>query len=320
MSAGTGCHPRLMRGAAGEYKDAMAYDVEIVTDDGDLCGEAPLWDPVRSRLVWLDYEAGLVFDYTPATGVKRVISRGLMVGGIARNEGDRLVFGGATGLHLWSGQSDYSTIAAELRGEPLCVNDMVAGPRGQVYAGTIHWGPQGMERPGCLFRCDPDGSLTVEDEGFELANGLGFGPDDRTLYVTDSTARTIHAYDVDATTGGLSGRRLFVSVPSDEGVPDGLTVDREGFVWSAQWYGGRVVRYDPDGRIERCVALPVRQVSSLAFGGDDCTDLYVTTAANSWKSTFAPPGYDWDAGNVGGPLYRVRTDIQGRPEHAARLT
>lgn len=298
----------------------MANDAEIIADDGNLCGEAPLWDPAAKRLVWLDYELGLVFEYIPATGAKRVISRDLMVGGIALGHGGRLVFGGATGLHVWSRQSEYRTIAADLHGAPLCVNDILAGPHGQVYGGTINWGPNGMERHGHLFRCDPDGSLVIEDEGFELANGLGLSPDDRTLYFTDSTARRIDAYDVDPTTGTLSGRRVFVRVPSDEGVPDGLTVDREGHVWSAQWYGGCVVRYDPDGRVERRISLPVRQVSSLAFGGDDYGDLYVTTAANSWTSPYAPPGYDFHAPNIGGSLYRIRTDFRGRPEHVAGLS
>lgn len=297
----------------------MDDHVEVVADDGNLCGEAPLWDPGRQALVWLDYETGLVFQYEPSTGDKQVISRDLMVGGIALNQGGRLVFGGATGLHIWRRQADYRTIASEHQGEPQCFNDIIAGPRGEVYAGTFQWGPNGMEKPGRLFRCAPDGSLTVEDEGFELANGLGLSPDDRMLYVTDSTARRIYAYDVHPATGKLSGRRVFVSVPAEEGVPDGLTVDREGFVWSAQWYGGRVVRYDPDGRVERRIALPVQQVSSLAFGGEELTDLFVTTAANSWQSPYAPPGYDFHAPNMGGALYRIRTDIEGRPEHVARL-
>jgi sugar lactone lactonase YvrE len=123
--------------------------------------------------------------------------------------GERLVFGGATGLHVRSRQSEYRTIASELHGDPLCVNDIIAGPRGQVYAGTFHWGPNGMEKHGRLVRCDPDGSLVIEDEGIEHANGLGLSPDDRTLYFTDSTARSISVYDVDPANGGLSGRRRF---------------------------------------------------------------------------------------------------------------
>jgi D-xylonolactonase len=205
----------------------MAHNLEIVANDGNLCGEAPLWDPAGRRLVWLDYETGLVFEHIPETGLTRVISRDLMVGGIALGRGGRLVFGGATGLHLWSRQAEYRTIAAEMHGEPLCVNDIIAGPRGQVYAGTFYWGPTGMEKPGRLVRCDPDGT------------------------------------------------------------------------------------------VERRIALPVKQVSSLAFGGDDYADLYVTSAANAWTSPYAPPGYDFHAPNTGGALYRIRTDGRGRPEHVA---
>jgi D-xylonolactonase len=158
----------------------------------------------------------------------------------------------------------------------------------------------------------------VVDEGIEIANGLGLSPDDRTLYFADSARRVIYAYDV-APSGSLSRRRIFVKIPSDEGLPDGLTVDREGFVWCAQWYGAQVVRYDPDGKVERRLPMPVLQVSSLIFGGPDLTDLYVTTAADPWPSSLAPPGYDPKAPNQGGSLYRFRLDVQGRLDHRAAL-
>src|SRR5207247_7061215 len=136
------------------------------------------------------------------------------------------------------------------------------------------------------------------EEGVELANGLGFSPDNRTLYFTDSAARKIYAYDVQPETGRLSNRRIFASVTADEGLPDGLTVDAEGFVWSAQWYGSQVVRYDPDGKVERRIAMPITQVSSVAFGGENLTDLYITSAGGSWASQLAPPGYNFDAPNI----------------------
>jgi D-xylonolactonase len=159
----------------------------------------------------------------------------------------------------------------------------------------------------------------VVDEGIEIANGLGFSPDNRTLYFADSARRVIFAYDVDASSGDLSRRRIFVQVPRDEGLPDGLTVDRKGFVWCAQWYGSQVVRYDPEGRVERRIALPVRQVSSVIFGGDDLSDLYVTTAADPWPSPLAPAGYDASAADQGGSLYRIRLDVQGRSDFPAAL-
>ena len=129
----------------------------------------------------------------------------------------------------------------------------------------------------------------------------------------------IYWYAIEQETGALSGRRVFVRVGTDEGLPDRLTVDDEGFVWSAQWYGGCVVRYDPDGTPERQIPLPVTQTSSFAFGGSDLNDLYVTSAAEPWRSAFAPRGYDWGAPNVGGSVYRLRLDVRGRLENRTSL-
>ncbi len=118
--------------------------------------------------------------------------------------------------------------------------------------------------------------------------------------------------------GGLTlgTRRTFVKLGLEEGIPDGITVDAEGFVWSAIWGGGCVIRFDPDGTEERRIRFPATQTSACAFGGADLTDLYVSTA--SWgtggpPSGLEPIGYDFSA-HRGGELYRVRLDIQGKPE------
>ncbi len=298
----------------------MSQEIEIVADDQNRTGEGPIWEAARRRMLWTDIEGALVYEYFPETGVKNVISRELSVGGIALNRTGELVFAGATGLHLWRSQDDFRTVATEYEGEPLFFNDMIAGPHGGVYAGTTHWGDDGMEQYGRLYLFGVDGAIRIVEEGIELANGLGFSPDDRTLYFTDSTARRIYAYDHDLHTGALSNRRTFVQIPTDEGLPDGMTVDAEGFVWSAQWYGSQVVRYDPDGKVERRIAMPVQQVSSVAFGGPDRTDLYITSAGDSWRSDYAPPGYDFDAPNIGGAFFRIHGDIAGHPEHLAALT
>ncbi|GMV98306.1 MAG: calcium-binding protein [Phycisphaerae bacterium] len=294
----------------------MGYHIEQVANMNDKCGEAPTWDATGRRLLWVDNESDLVHEFSTDTGRIAVLSRGLNVSGIALHRGPGLVFGGATGLHLWLGQDNYRTIASEYQGETLSINDLIAGPHGRIYAGTLYWGPDGMEKPGRLYLIGGDGSVRVVEEGVHLSNGLGFSPDDRTLYYTDSSRRLIYAYDVQAD-GGLARRRVFVRVPDDEGLPDGLTVDADGFVWSAQWYGGQVVRYDPQGRVALRIRMPMLQVSSATFGGADLTDLYVTTAGHSWRGGPAPPGYDFDAPNIGGPLYRVRLDVRGRLEHQA---
>ncbi|HVE40065.1 MAG TPA: SMP-30/gluconolactonase/LRE family protein [Planctomycetota bacterium] len=293
--------------------------LEIVARDSNLCGEAPIWDAAAKRLLWVDLGGSLVYEFLPGADTRRVLHRDLMVSGLALNAGDELVFAGATGLHLRSGSGAVRPLLAEHAGEALFFNDILADPKGRLYAGTIYWGANGMEKPGKLYLIEGAGRARVVDEGIEIANGLGFSPDNRTLYFADSARRVIFAYDVDPRSGDLSRRRIFVQIPRDEGLPDGLTVDRDGFVWCAQWYGSQVVRYDPEGRVERRIALPVRQVSSVVFGGDDLTDLYVTTAADPWPSPLAPPGYDPKAADQGGSLYRIRLDVQGRPDYRAAL-
>ena len=292
--------------------------IELICDEKNLCGEGPLWDARSGRLIWNDCASSLLFEYWPGEQRHRTIGRGLMIAGEALNHDGRLVVCGATGLHLWKEQDQFVTLASQHEGEVLVFNDMIAGPDGGVYAGTLYWDERGMTKHGKLYHISPAGKIQIVDDRLELANGLGFSPDGRTLYFADSAARTIWAYDVDRRDGSLRNKRIFVRVGDDEGIPDGLTVDAEGFVYSAQWYGGQVVRYDPDGHVQRRIKLPVTQVSSVAFGGAELCELYVTTAADPWPSALRPRGFDTSAPSGGG-LFRIRVETPGVNEHIARL-
>ena len=293
----------------------MSDMIETIASDNNLCGEGPLWDADNNRILWVDAESALIFRFSTADDSREVISRTLTVSGIALNTDNTLVVGGA-GLHLWRGQDDHDPILREHDGETLFFNDIIADARGRIYAGTLYWSEDGMQKTGKLYLVDTDGSVRIVDEGIKLSNGLGFSPDNKTLYYADSAVRRIYAYDVDADTGSLGGRRIFVTVPGDEGIPDGLTVDVDGYVWNAQWYGGQVVRYDPDGKVERRIHMPVKQVSSVMFGGKGLTDLYITSAGRYWPSECTPPGFDCEV-PMGGSLYRIRLDVQGKREHVA---
>ena len=291
--------------------------LEIVADEKNRCGESPCWDAVAGRLLWVDNVSGDLFAHVPATRSTRQIAVGIPVNAVAVNHDGRLVIAGASGILLRDESGRMESVIAEHDGEQLVFNDITVGPTSSIYGGTFHWGANGLERHGRLLLIRGDGTATVLDDGITLSNGLGFSPDGRTLYFTDTMERTIYRYDVDVATGLVHDRRVFVSVPVTEGLPDGLAVDAEGFVWSAQWYGGEVVRYDPDGRVERRLAVPAQQVSSVAFGGGDLTDLYITTAGEYWPSDQQPPAFD-PAGPMGGPLYRCQPGMRGQaPRRAA---
>jgi D-xylonolactonase len=293
--------------------------IEIVADEKNRYGESPCWDAVAGRLLWVDNFSGDLYSHVPATRSTRQIAAGIPLNAVAVNHDGRLVIAGASGILLRDESGRMERVIAEHDGEQLVFNDITVGPDGSIYGGTFYWGANGLERHGRLLLIRGDGTATVLDDGITLSNGLGFSPDGRTLYFTDTMERTIYRYDVHVATGLVHDRRVFVNVPVTEGLPDGLAVDSEGFVWSAQWYGGEVVRYDPDGHVERRLAVPAQQVSSVAFGGADLADLSITTAGEYWPSDMQPPAFD-PAGAMGGPLYRCRPGMLGQAPRRAAFT
>jgi sugar lactone lactonase YvrE len=223
------------------------------------------------------------------------------------------------GVWLWNPQTEPILLASEADGNDCVLNDCIADPEGRVYSGSYHYNADGLAAPSFLFRVDTDGSVHVADEGIQFSNGLAFAPERGTMYFSDTVARCIYAYQWNRETGNLTNRRVFVRVPREEGFPDGLTVDAEGFLWCAHWFGGCITRYDPDGKLERRVTLPATQTASLAFGGPDLDVIFVTSAAKNNMLEMAPPGYDPNKVFVGGRLYKMRSDIQGRKEYRSRI-
>jgi D-xylonolactonase len=191
-----------------------------------------------------------------------------------------------------------------------------------VFSGSYYRNPltDEFDRVGCLFRIDTDGSVHVVDEGFRLSNGLGFSPNSATMYYVDSADRRIYRWDYRRRDGSIRNRRVFVQVPPENGFPDGMTVDAQGYVWCAHWFGGCVVRYDPDGKVERRLELPVSQVSSVTFGGPNFDDMFVTSAAKLDSTYLAPPGFEPAKHFIGGPVYHLKPGIQGREEYRAKVS
>jgi len=285
----------------------------------DLCGECPVWDTHSRSLFWTDC-VGLRFRRLDGdSGRFETLRSGIEIYGFRRNRPGGFLVTNTSGVWTWDGRGDLIPVAQEAGGARLQLNDCTADSLGRLITASFFYDPAGNYPPGRLLRVDGDGRVTVLDEGFHLSNGLALSPDERTLYFADSATRQIWAYDYDIRSGTAANRRLFVQVPATEGIPDGLTVDSEGFVWSAQWYGGCVVRYDPEGREECRLAVPAKQTSSVTFGGPDLMDLFITTAGKSEAMPLMPPGYDPDTGPFGGPLYRVATDIRGQAPHMADI-
>jgi len=298
----------------------MAADVRIVANYGDLCGEGPLWDRGSEILYWTDAVGQRFHSFAPRKDRYTQLASNFEVCGFAFQEEGGFVVVNGSGIWLWDGSGPATSLAREVDGHPCRMNDCIADPQGRLLAGSQFYSSESTDYPlGHLMRVDTDGSLHLLDDGICLANGLGFSPNERILYFADSAARVIYAYDYDPASGQVSRKRIFARTSVEEGLPDGLTVDAEGFVWCAQWFGSCVVRYDPDGRVERRIPVPAKQVSSLAFGGSDLCDLYVTSAALSDSLPLAPLAYNPSCGNVGGQLFVANFGIPGKEEYRCAI-
>ncbi|MBT3256953.1 MAG: SMP-30/gluconolactonase/LRE family protein [Deltaproteobacteria bacterium] len=281
---------------------------ELIADYRCHIGENPLWHPLEQRLYWTDITRGTLFRYDPATGKHEPCHSGAPVGGFTvQADGTLLLFMARGAIAQWrDGHLNY--ILDEIPDERESrFNDVIADPVGRVFCGTMPT----PARPGRLYRLDLDGGLQVLLEGIGVSNGMGFTLDRQRMYFTDSAARSIYLFDYDDQTGGLTNQRVWLHTPEGAGVPDGMTVDAEGYVWSARWDGSALYRYTPEGVEERRIEFPAKKVSSVAFGGDELSDLYVTTALTD--STKAEEG----AG--AGALFRLRLGMRGLPEFFSRV-
>ena len=302
----------------------MHVEPELVADARCIVGEAPLWHARERCLYWVDAPRCRLYRYAPATGAHELAYQGpegeYLSSFTIQADGALLLFTAHVAVRLWrAGATAPPPVVIDAPPETRgwFLNDTIADPRGRVFGGTLPLSifsggaTGGPRQPGKQYRLDPDGSLRVVIDAVRTPNGMGFTPDGRGLYFTDSGARSIVRYDYDAATGGLGNRRAFVETAPDQGVPDGMTVDAEGCVWSARWGASCVVRYSPAGRELGRIAFPAKFVASCTFGGDDYGDLYVTTAVSPFANKDERPG--------AGGLYRLRPGVRGVPEFVSRV-
>jgi D-xylonolactonase len=294
-------------------------EATVVAEFGELCGECPVWDAERSSLEWIDCVRGSLYQVQWPSRKASLVRSGLSINGFRRNRMGGYVITNSKGVWLWDGTDQYSPVVSEVAGLPCQANDCIADAAGRFLTATYYYDPGNDYRLGSLISIERDGVARVLDQGFHLANGMGFSPGMDRLYFADSAARIIFSYEYDLQTGSVRDKKVFVQVPAEEGLPDGLAVDADGCIWSAQWYGGCVVRYDPSGKVLQRLRVPAKQSSSVAFGGPDLTDIFITSAAQSEPMPIMPPGYDPVSGNFGGALYHANLGIAGQPQLLADI-
>jgi sugar lactone lactonase YvrE len=253
---------------------------EPVGDVAAMLGEGPYWVPEDDCLLWVDIGRGQLHRTYFPSGETVTMDLDAVSAAFPAVGGGLLTAGGSRlALHLPAergGQWTTRVIAEVPSREGVRFNDASVDPAGRVWVGSMH--VDESEPRGELYRLDAGGVLTTVVKGVTVSNGLGWSPDGTRMYYADSPVRRIDVFDYDPATGEAFKRAVFADLSAFDGVPDGLTVDADGFVWVAMWGGGVLRRYSPRGEPDAVLEVPVSQPTSCAFGGLGMSDLYVTSA------------------------------------------
>lgn len=276
--------------------------VEAVTGPVAVHAEGPVWSP-RWGLRWVDMMAGDVLQLDPDGSVRRRHVDD--VAAVVRpRAGGGWVVVGERRLHL----ADSDDLEARLTSGPeafaerdVRLNEGGCDPDGNLYAGTMAY-DAGPGR-GRLYRVDPEGRWKVVLDRVTVSNGFELSPDGTLAYYVDTPTAGVDVFDWSSATG-LRNRRRLVSIDPDDGSPDGLTVDADGYLWVALWGGSAVRRYSPAGALDEVLRLPAHQVTAVTFGGENLDQVFVTTSRQ---------GLGDDAEPLAGALLRADVGVRGRP-------
>lgn len=270
------------------------------------CGEGILWDDRAGLLRWIDISGRRLHAHDPATGRNTSIAMPCLISALALHRDGRLLIATADGLGTVD--PDTGRIEPESHPEPSVpgnrLNDMVAGPDGTLWLGTMSEGAKGAT--GSLYRAGPDGWETMLS-GTTISNGMDFSPDGKRLYFIDSVPGSLRCFE--------NGRWRMIRVfEADIGRPDGMCVDRDGNLWIAICDRGQVIGMTPEGVVFHRIDLPCEIVTNCAFGGRGLATLFVTTG--TFSMTEAEKAQNPEAGG----LFAIGMPVRGKPAHRAAWT
>lgn len=283
--------------------------LDVIGQEIMLLGESPLWHPMEACLYWVDIVAATLYRLNN-DGSTQKFTMPSEIGSIAcRGKGNLVAALSDRFVSINTKTGDIQIIALPLQGiKSVMFNDGKCDRQGRFWAGT-----KDIEEKsplGSLYCLDKEGKVTEMLNGFTVSNGIAWNLDNSLMYICDSPARQIYQYEFDAINGRLGQVQVFVQVPDEEGFPDGLTVDSEGYLWSCHWDGWRITRYSPTGEIDSVIPMPVPRPTSCCFGGPELKTLYVTSASiglSAARLADAPQS---------GQIFAIELDIKGLPESA----
>jgi sugar lactone lactonase YvrE len=292
----------------------MIAQPECVAPTGDICGEGAVWHAADRSVYWADINRFLIHRLMLADECVRTWLFDEAVTALTLTDRDdtlAVVLGSS--VILWEPQMDKrSAPIFHFEDWPrVRLNDARADPRGSLWLGSMrnNVNADGSAsaaggRDGVLYRLDPDGTVTRWGDDIGISNTLAWSPDRRRFYFADTLQNIVWSYDYDAPTGAISNQRAFLENFA-RGLPDGSSVDADGYLWNCRHAGGCIVRVAPSGKIDCVIDMPVQNITTCVFGGDAARTLYITTARS----------YGAEHERFAGGLFALRTEVAGQPEN-----
>ena len=278
--------------------------VEVALSIGAQHPEGPAWDAATARLWWVDIAGQQVHCLDPASGADRSWALPWQPGGVVLDSVGTPLVGAPEGLAVLDTETGGTELRVPIEADrpENRINDVKVDGRGRAWVGTMAYD----KRPGnaALYRVDGDTATCVVD-GLTISNGPAFDEARSRLYLADTDVYVVDVFDFDSDTGEVSGRRRFLDFTAAGFWPDGMTVDDDGMFWVALGLAGAVHRYRPDGTLDGVVEVPTSNPTSVAFGGADGGDLYITTSWTDCEQRAAQP--------LAGAIFRCRPGVTGRP-------
>jgi sugar lactone lactonase YvrE len=285
----------------------MNRRADLLHDVHALLGEGPVWDARDEMLLWVDIDAGKVHRARRG-GVAEHIDVGQKVGAIVPRRSGGFALAVKDGFALVDHWGDSLRLVAspEKHKPKNRMNDGKCDSAGRFWAGTMS--PD--KGDSSLYCLNVDGSVRTMISDVTISNGMGWSPDERTMYYIDTPTGRVDAFAYDAQSGNIGNRRTLIEVPKEHGSPDGMTVDEDGCLWVAFWGGSAVRRYTPKGALDRTIEVPASLVTSCTFGGPDRGELYITTASVGLRPA------QCDAQPHAGGVFVADPGVKGQPAFA----
>jgi len=282
--------------------------VDVVCQASNILGESPVWCERTQSLFWVDSRAPALQVYSAATGASRAYGLPETTGSICLSEDGSLLAAMTSGVFRVSAAGALgSRIAVPSPNHPdNRFNDGRCDRAGRFFTGTMN--DKQRIPTGALWRLGPEQDFELLHDDIIVPNSLAFSPDNRRMYIADTYRHEIYVFDYDIAAGRIGNKRLFADRHGNPGRPDGSAIDADGCLWNCEYAGGRVVRYTPDGTVDRVIELPVSQPTCCAFGGQDFADLFITSA----RQRLTPE--QLAAQPLAGNVFVVRPGVKGLPE------